>query len=57
MPTKHNNLNTCGDIFTLKGGWEASPDQMETDFINVHTYALNQPSCFTENGKVRPRSL
>ena len=57
MPTKHNNVVTCCDISTLKGSWEASPDQMLTDFIDAHTCALNQPSCFTEEGKISPHAL
>ena len=47
----------CGDISTLKGSWEASPDQMLTDFTNAQTCALNQPSCFTEEGKISPLAL
>ena len=35
MAIKHNSLITLGDISTLKGGWEASPDQMLTDFKNA----------------------
>ena len=54
MPTKHNNLDTCGDISALKGGQEASPNQMETDFKNTLTCSLNQPSCFTEEDKITP---
>ena len=57
MPTKHNNLVPCGDISTLKGVWEASPDQMLTDFINAQTCAFNQPSCFSEEGKISPHAL
>ena len=31
-PIKHNKTITLGDISTLKGGWEVTPDQMLTDF-------------------------
>ena len=52
MPIKHNKTSTLGDISTLKGGWEASPDQMLTDFKNAQTCSLNHPSCFTEEEKI-----
>ena len=51
MPIKHNKTNTCGVISTLKGGWDISPDQMESDFQHTIASSLNLPSCFTKWGQ------
>ena len=44
-------------VSTLKGGWQALPDQMESDTNYTSTSSLNQPYFFTEEGKITPLSL
>ena len=51
MPKEQMNSSTCGDISTLKGSWEASPDPMLKDFKMTNTCCPNQPSCFTKEAK------
>ena len=43
MPIKHNKTNTCGVISTLKGSWDISPDEMDSDFQLTYTF-LSQPA-------------
>ena len=44
-------------VSTFKGGWQALPDQIESDLNYTHTCSLNQPCFFTEEGKITPLAL